>query len=279
MKSIRTEYTGIRQVGEKFTADLSIKGKEKRLGTFSSIEEAVSARKKAIEKTGKRRTFRNLKVGDKIGMLELIEDLGTRQFSSTSKCKAFLCKCDCGEKKVLPGMAIGRTVKSCGCLSNTVKRAKDIPPKTRFEKLVVLHHINNSSTTALTYLCECDCGNKITVAGHSLRSGGLKSCGCVKRGNIKKLHEQNQEKIFLNRTHLGRITKNPIGKNNKTGVVGVHKHGEKFRAGIRFKGKQYHLGTFDNLEDAQIARKRGEEKYFQPMIEKYSKGMEKNEKV
>ena len=51
---------------------------------------------------------------------------------------------------------------------------------------------------------------------------------------------------------------------NKTGVKGVHfssRNKNKYEAAIGFKGKNIHLGTFDNLEDASIARKRAEEKY------------------
>jgi len=38
------------------------------------------------------------------------------------------------------------------------------------------------------WLCECVCGNRVTVAINALRSGNTKSCGCKKYGQHKK-HE------------------------------------------------------------------------------------------
>ena len=38
------------------------------------------------------------------------------------------------------------------------------------------------------YICICDCGNKVTVSANNLRSGSVKSCGCLHKKNIKKTH-------------------------------------------------------------------------------------------
>lgn len=58
---------------------------------------------------------------------------------------------------------------------------------------------------------------------------------------------------------------------NKTGVKGVSymKNKGKYRACIQFKGKSIHLGVFDTIEEAAEARKKGEEKYFHPILKKY----------
>ena|SRR3990172_4112737 len=42
-------------------------------------------------------------------------------------------------------------------------------------------------------------------------------------------------------------------RNNKTGLLGVHSHNEKFRAQIRLNGKLRHLGLFDTAESAHAA--------------------------
>jgi hypothetical protein len=43
----------------------------------------------------------------------------------------------------------------------------------------------------LRYVCQCDCGNIITVNGNSLRTGHTTSCGCSRKGvNIKDLTGQ-----------------------------------------------------------------------------------------
>ena len=49
--------------------------------------------------------------------------------------------------------------------------------------------------------------------------------------------------------------------NNTSGYVGVRYRHEKWIATIRFQSKNYHLGTFDNIEDAIEARLAGELKY------------------
>ena len=33
----------------------------------------------------------------------------------------------------------------------------------------------------ILWLCQCDCGNLVIVEGHSLKSGGKRSCGCLRR--------------------------------------------------------------------------------------------------
>lgn len=36
--------------------------------------------------------------------------------------------------------------------------------------------------------CQCSCGNLFSARGHDLRNGKIKSCGCLKKENTKKLH-------------------------------------------------------------------------------------------
>ena len=61
---------------------------------------------------------------------------------------------------------------------------------------------------------------------------------------------------------LNRIN-SKLNKNNKTGRKGVYwdEKRQMYYAQIRNDGKQSHLGTFDNIIDAVIARMKAEEKY------------------
>ena len=50
-----------------------------------------------------------------------------------------------------------------------------------------------------------------------------------------------------------------LPKNNTTGVRGVYRIRGKYVAKIVFQKKQYHLGSYDSLEEAALARREAEE--------------------
>jgi HNH endonuclease len=56
-------------------------------------------------------------------------------------------------------------------------------------------------------------------------------------------------------THAENSRNRSVGKNSSTGVVGVSRFGKRFRACIRFQGKQLSLGLFSTIEEAAIARR------------------------
>lgn len=51
----------------------------------------------------------------------------------------------------------------------------------RFARLVVDRRDENAASGNARWLCRCDCGESIVVAGNSLRSGNTRSCGCLRR--------------------------------------------------------------------------------------------------
>lgn len=56
----------------------------------------------------------------------------------------------------------------------------------RFGRLLVLHKAERKSKKAVYWVCLCDCGNQIEVAGSSLRAEhGTRSCGCL-RSELRK---------------------------------------------------------------------------------------------
>lgn len=64
-----------------------------------------------------------------------------------------------------------------------------------------------------------------------------------------------------------------IPKNNTSGVKGVYwnKSAKKWVAQIKFQGEQIYLGMFADKNKAIAARIVAEEKYFEPMLDKYKK--------
>jgi hypothetical protein len=53
----------------------------------------------------------------------------------------------------------------------------------KFNRLTVIEYIGKSKDRQLLWKCLCDCGNETVVAGTYLRTGSVKSCGCLKHGN------------------------------------------------------------------------------------------------
>lgn len=94
------------------------------------------------------------------------------------------CQCDCGKIISVNGRNLrsGNT-KSCGCLTKGTDideyNAK-IEVGHRYGKLTVIdRHIFPNDNRKAWWDCLCDCGNTKVVSGVALRSGNVKSCGCL----------------------------------------------------------------------------------------------------
>lgn len=145
----------------------------------------------------------------------------------------------------------------------------------KYGSLTLLKKIKGETHTL--YLCECECGNKITTEFSSIKRGATSSCGCKKKQvssktgleNIKKAKE-GLKKFQVENTNLKNLNNIPLS-NNTSGAKGVylHKPSGTWMARINFKRKPIHLGNFKEKEDAIKARKKAEEIYFHPIIEKY----------
>jgi len=74
-------------------------------------------------------------------------------------------------------------------------------PGNRFGKLVIIRqdgiHAKPCGTTERKWLCQCDCGNFVTVLGHNLKSGNTKSCGCIPKQNKLPNNEGVINQIIL----------------------------------------------------------------------------------
>ena len=55
----------------------------------------------------------------------------------------------------------------------------DLTGKT-YTRLTVIERAENREQF-IRWLCQCSCGNKTVVDGHNLRSGTVKSCGCMRK--------------------------------------------------------------------------------------------------
>jgi len=148
--------------------------------------------------------------------------------------------------------------------------------------LTVLYETNKRCHTSIVWHCLCKCGNEIDVAGGNLKNGGVKSCGCYKselsKEKVLNMNEFCRKNIFVYGTSLNgvKINKPPL-KNNKTGHIGVsqRKNG-KYKAYINFQKKAFHLGYYDDIEDAIKAREIAEEKLFGNFLSWYNEQKSNN---
>ena len=217
-----------------------------------------------------------LKVGDKVGMLTLLDK------KRENKRTYFYCKCDCGNEKWIraDSIGIGKTV-SCGCYNakNNFYKPKELKGK-KFGRLVALKPTaeRDKNNYSVIWKCKCSCGNIAFVAEHDLFRGKIKSCGCLgaenSKKNIAKALKHIKKISYKENTSLIAIDPNKkLLKNNKSGTTGVcwDKTKQKWIAQIGFKGRNINLGRFKNKEDAIEARQKAEEKYFKPVLDKYKK--------
>ena len=77
--------------------------------------------------------------------------------------------------------------------------------------------------------------------------------GNKSNNNIKNLREATNQQNLFNRGPQ---------KNNKLGIKGVKKQRNKYIATIEINGKRKHLGSFNTIEEARLAREESEKKLF-----------------
>ena len=101
------------------------------------------------------------------------------------------CKCDCGNTTYVSSSALksGNTT-SCGCVKHQ-KRRKAIAGQRKpykindltgqkFAMLTVIRLTDKREFGSVVWECRCDCGNTTYVTSGALKSGNVKSCGCLK---------------------------------------------------------------------------------------------------
>ena len=128
--------------------------------------------------------------GQRFGRLTVIE-----RSESKNGIAAWLCKCDCGNTKIVRGVDLTRGMtKSCGCFRHDF-RTPDFTGR-KFGKLTVLRKITSNGGHGALWECQCDCGEK-TIARHDdLKTGHKKSCGCYgKSGESHIRHGKTNTRI------------------------------------------------------------------------------------
>jgi len=141
---------------------------------------------------------RNLVSGDtrSCGCLSKIDETGRRygmltvigSAPSKGNNAMWFCKCDCGNTITVNAgnLRSGRT-KSCGCFRKAkgATRMMDLTGN-RYGMLTALYPAASKKGRGVMWFCKCDCGNTTMVLASKLRIGHCKSCGCLRKKEIKE---------------------------------------------------------------------------------------------
>ncbi|MDO5555136.1 MAG: AP2 domain-containing protein [Clostridia bacterium] len=150
--------------------------------------------------------------------------------------------------------------RKCACAAMSKKNFKEYKELIgkRFGRLVVVER-ERTDKRHPHLICNCDCGKQVSANVEQLLSGRTKSCGCLRI-----------ERTFVERTSLNTIN-SKIRVDNTSGIKGVswYKPTNKWVAHIAFQKKKHTLGYYNNIQDAIKARKKAEEVFFKPVLDKY----------
>lgn len=186
----------------------------------------------------------------------------------------WLCLCQCGNSiEVFTENLTSSHTKSCGCLKD---KASSYIGETYGSLTIKEVKYIKTSEDGKGYTkcrCICDCGRTKTLRLDSLLAGHVTTCGQCKIDEYKKKRAKAlKDKDFLQGTQVSKIKldKKP-SKVNRSGVTGVNwdKSRGKWMASIRFQGKKYNLGRFDDIADAISARKEAEKAIFGSFLDWY----------
>ena len=138
-------------------------------------------------------------IGNKYGKLLVIKKAPRPE--NRPKGTYWLCKCDCGNYKVIRGADLrSGHVNSCGCLYGQHSVKNEIGNK--YGRLTVIERAEKQGIRGALWKCQCNCGNIIIVSGGDLRNGSVQSCGCLvkersRAANLKDLTGQRFGKLTI----------------------------------------------------------------------------------
>lgn len=164
---------------------------------------------------------------------------------------------------------------SCGCDRSS---QMDMVGQ-RFGRLTVLEQARlpqkRSNGQVNGWRCRCDCGKDIIITRKDLLSGKVLSCGCLLSETAAKKVIDDNVLGFYDGTSISNIKSSKPRKNSESGHRGVKVRmsstkAKRYVASIMLRGQSISLGTYNTLEEAIAARKRGEEMYYDPLIQQYN---------
>lgn len=145
------------------------------------------------------RKKQQINIGDRFGHWTVLEEVEP-QFNKVKsgkykgmvvKARYFKCQCDCGKIHIIRASPLisgdSKSCKSCA-------QREEIIPGTVFGKLTILYEVE-SKNNLRCFKCRCECGNEKIVALQDLKSGKVKSCGCLKHIG-PKTHGESSTRLY-----------------------------------------------------------------------------------
>lgn len=153
------------------------------------------------------------------------------------------------------------------------KKSTDLTGRT-FGKLVVLglsdRRGSRGKRTVPLWECRCSCGAITYKAGDTLKNPEISMCAaCAEKYAVEQARKAAG---YVGGTQVTKIRNMTASAANQSGVRGVvyEKSSHRWRARLCFKGKDMSFGSFERFEDAVMARKAAEQKYFGAFLEEYA---------
>lgn len=83
----------------------------------------------------------------------------------------------------------------------------------RYNHLTVIRRLDNASNGVAVWECLCDCGNITQVRGTNLKSGAVKSCGCLRKTTKPTLrHNMSNTRLYRKWASIKSRCKDPNNK-------------------------------------------------------------------
>ena len=132
------------------------------------------------------------------------------------------CLCHCGKTFIATTTEINKgTRKSCGCMKSKLLSEAHLQDLTgqQFGKLTVLRrdfdHPQNGQKVRTYWVCQCECGNVVSIERTHLVNRNQTSCGCV-----QSIEEYNIHKLLSNNgiKYKAQYTNNDL-KTEKNGYL------------------------------------------------------------
>lgn len=205
-------------------------------------------------------------INKKFGRLAVIEEAGIDK----SRHALWKCECDCGKIRIIEGNKLrsGHT-KSCGCLK-----------KELVLEAVTTHGMCKTPTYKTWQSMKWRCSNPNCPDYHYYGGKGITVCKrWLNFENFFTDMGERPEGLTIERvdsnhgyykanckwaTYTEQSRNQNISIKNKTGARGVcwNKFHQKYQVAIGVKNKSRHIGYFIDIEQAKIARKIAEQKYW-----------------